>query len=192
MSTFYGLPHEKANGLVDLQHSRIADPADATRIFSWLICQSYDDKGNAIVYEYQSEDSQRIFEDQQGQFVALAHERNRSESSRSANRYLKRIKYGNRTPNRDATTWQATDPAQLPNETWMFEVVFDYGEGHHTEDAPDAQGVSSPKPRSILRRQHTGPFGRTLLHLPRWLRGAHLPLVSARPHVSPLSRRGRR
>ena len=140
ITTFYGLPHKKADGSVDLQHSRIADPADATRIFSWLICESYDDKGNAIVYEYQSEDSQRIFEDQQGQFVALAHERNRSESSRSANRYLKRIKYGNRTPNRDATTWQATDPAQLPNETWMFEVVFDYGEGHYTEDAPDAQG----------------------------------------------------
>ena len=31
--------------------SRIADPADPTRIFSWLICQSYDDKGNAIVYD---------------------------------------------------------------------------------------------------------------------------------------------
>ena len=42
------------------------DPADLgkahpTRIFSWPICASYDDKGNAIVYEYQSEDSQRIF-----------------------------------------------------------------------------------------------------------------------------------
>src|SRR5205085_7037378 len=40
----------------------------------------------------------------------------------------------------DATTWQATDPAQLPNEAWMFDVVFDYGEGHYTEDVPDAQG----------------------------------------------------
>jgi hypothetical protein len=28
--------------------SRIFDPADATRIFSWLICESYDDKGNVI------------------------------------------------------------------------------------------------------------------------------------------------
>jgi hypothetical protein len=139
-------------------NSRIFDPADPTpqhptRIFSWLICQSYDDKGNAIVYKYQSEDSQRIFEDQQGQFVALAHERNRDETSRSANRYLKRIKYGNRTPNRDATTWQAIDAAQLPNETWMFEVVFDYGEGHYVEDEPDAEG------RVFARAQIDPPTG---------------------------------
>src|SRR5690606_32624079 len=104
------------------------DPAHPTRIFSWLICQSYDDKGNAVIYEYQSEDSRRIFEDQQGKFVARAHEQNRSEASRSANRYLKRIKYGNRVPNRDTVTGQAIDPTQLPDDTWMFEVVFDYGE----------------------------------------------------------------
>ena len=28
------------------------DPVHPTRIFSWLICQSYDDKGNAVVYKY--------------------------------------------------------------------------------------------------------------------------------------------
>jgi hypothetical protein len=37
--------------------SRIADPADPTRVFSWLICESCDDKGNAIAYEYKAEDS---------------------------------------------------------------------------------------------------------------------------------------
>ena len=31
--------------------SRIKDPADASRVFSWLICQSYDDKGNGVIYE---------------------------------------------------------------------------------------------------------------------------------------------
>src|SRR5262245_29933432 len=36
--------------------SRIADPADPQRIFSWLICESYDDTGNVIVYRYQAED----------------------------------------------------------------------------------------------------------------------------------------
>lgn len=41
--------------------SRIADPADPTRTFSWLICQSHDDKGNVVVYGYKSEDSARIF-----------------------------------------------------------------------------------------------------------------------------------
>jgi uncharacterized membrane protein len=116
-------------------NSRIFDPTDPslahpTRVFSWLICQSYDDKGNATVYEHAAENDDNVDR-------AQANERNRV---RTANRYLKRIKYGNRTPNRDATTWHATDPAQLPTDTWMFEVVFDYGEGHYTEDAPDAQG----------------------------------------------------
>src|SRR5713101_9434748 len=32
--------------------SRIADPADPSRIFSWMICESYDDKGNVVSYRY--------------------------------------------------------------------------------------------------------------------------------------------
>jgi hypothetical protein len=106
--------------------SRITDPDDAQRVFTWLICQSYDDKGNAIIYQYDGENDDNVDRTQ-------ANERNRV---RTANRYLKRITYGNRA----ATTWQAIDPAQLPNETWMFEVVFAYGEGHFTENALDAQG----------------------------------------------------
>lgn len=114
--------------------SRIADPGNPTRIFSWLICQSYDDKGNAIVYEYLEENSDRIFEDEQGNQVSLVHERNREDETRKANRYLKCIKYGNRTPNRDPNWWSATDPTLLADTDWMFEVVFDYGEGHYSED----------------------------------------------------------
>ncbi len=119
-------------------NSRIFDPADSnpqhpTHIFSWLICQSYDDKGNAIVYEYKAENSENIN-------LTEVHERNRTELSRSADHYIKRIKYGNRTPNRDLTTWEATDPTQLLITDWMFEVVFDYGEDYYLEDAPDAEG----------------------------------------------------
>ncbi len=107
-------------------NSRIFDPADPdpanpTSVFSWLICQSFDDKGNAIVYEYTPENDDNVVRSQ-------TNERNRV---RTANRYLKRIKYGNRTPNRDAATWRATDPTQLANETWMFEVIFDYDEHHY-------------------------------------------------------------
>ena len=56
--------------------SRIADPTDSTRILSWLICESYDDKGNVIIYKYKSEDSARIFEDAGGNSIAKVHERN--------------------------------------------------------------------------------------------------------------------
>src|SRR3989442_3877852 len=42
ITTFYGKTRD----------SRIADPTDPTRIFTWLLCDSFDDKGNAAVYEY--------------------------------------------------------------------------------------------------------------------------------------------
>jgi RHS repeat-associated protein len=115
--------------------SRIANPEDASQFFSWLICQSYDDKGNAIVYEYAAENSDNVN-------LAQPQESNRGDADsklRTSQRYLKRIKYGNRTPNRDAD-WNATDPTQLPDLTWMFEVVFDYDDGHYTEAAPDSEG----------------------------------------------------
>ena len=60
----------------------MADPADDKRVFSWLICESYDDKGNAMVYEYAPEDAT-------GVDLSQANERNRT---RTANRYLNRVK----------------------------------------------------------------------------------------------------
>jgi len=116
------------------EHSRIADPEDAGRIFSWLICETRDDQGNAVVYEYKPEDSTGID-------LSQAHERNRGEhddSRRTANRYLKRIRYGNRAPLLDDAghRHRFLTPAQLQldKDHWMFEVVFDYGE--HDSDAP--------------------------------------------------------
>lgn len=101
--------------------SRIADPNHATRIFSWLICESYDDKGNAIVYQYKSEDAEHSV----GIDLSQAHEQNRTPQSRATNRYLKRIQYGNQTPR------QANEDLRLRKD-WMFEVVFDYGEHDRT------------------------------------------------------------
>lgn len=106
--------------------SCIVDPTDPTRIFSWLICESYDDKGNAIRYEYKTENSD-------GVDLSAGNEKNRS---RSAQRYLKRIKYGNKTPRRpNEDLAQRTD--------WMFEVVFDYGE-HYTESHQTGNDQSQP------------------------------------------------
>jgi RHS repeat-associated protein len=115
VTTFYGKTRE----------SRIADPTDANRIFSWLICRSHDDKGNAIVYDYVAEDSAIVDRSQ-------ANERNRTDASRSANRYLKRIRYGNKP-----SLLIQPDVAQL---SWLFEVVFDYGEGHYQPQPTDPQG----------------------------------------------------
>ena len=72
--------------------SRIADPAAPQHIFTWLICETRDDKGNAVVYEYAPEDGV-------GVDLTHAHERNRGDANdprRTANRYIKRIRYGNR------------------------------------------------------------------------------------------------
>ena len=106
--------------------SRIADASDPLKIFSWLICESYDDKGNAIVYRYKNEDSSNVD-------VSQLHEKNRTELSRSTNRYLKRIHYGNRTPYlRGEDLHQRND--------WMFETVFDYGEGHYQGQSENENG----------------------------------------------------
>jgi hypothetical protein len=51
--------------------SRIADPDEPTHVFSWLICESYDDKGNGIRYAYKAENSDGIN-------LAQANERNRT------------------------------------------------------------------------------------------------------------------
>ncbi len=109
--------------------SRIADPTDPThRIFSWLICESYDDRGNVSIYNYKAENSEGVVD------LSLINEQNRSDLTRSANRYLKRIKYGNRKPHKvdgDNPLDEGLEQ-ELQNE-WMFEVVFDYGE-HYFED----------------------------------------------------------
>jgi hypothetical protein len=71
--------------------SRIADLADPACIFSWLICERSDGKGNVITYQYKPENADGVDRSQ-------AHERNRTDTTRATNRYLKRVCYGNRTP----------------------------------------------------------------------------------------------
>jgi len=102
-------------------NSRVADPADQRRVYSWLICESFDDKGNAVVYQYKLEDSGDVD-------TAQAHERNRSPLTRSAGRLPKRILYGNRVS-------RLVQP-DLGRAEWLFEAVFDYGE--HDRDVPTA------------------------------------------------------
>jgi RHS repeat-associated protein len=104
--------------------ARIADPLDKRRIFSWLISETRDDKGNAIVYEYIAEDGGNVD-------VSQAHESNRAIEDRTANRYIKRILYGNRKSLLNGSTHRRPrdlSATQLSTANWMFEMVFDYGE----------------------------------------------------------------
>ncbi|WAI00935.1 SpvB/TcaC N-terminal domain-containing protein [Methanogenium organophilum] len=126
--------------------SRISDPDYPGHIFSWLICQSHDDKGNVIVYGYKREDSARIFEDTLGNALVKAHEHNRTTSSRSAQRYLKHIRYGHRAPYfpvlKDDAPWPEPQDTTAPDGSnfWLFEVVFDYGEHDANAPAPSETG----------------------------------------------------
>jgi RHS repeat-associated protein len=114
-------------------NSRVYDPiSNVKRIFQWLIGEMYDCEGNAIIYVYKPEDSVNV--------PPCAHEQNRNPQVRSANRYLKSIKYGNRIPNRHQTTWAPTSAFNLPDTTWMFSVVLDYGE--HDVNNPTSAEVA--------------------------------------------------
>jgi len=115
--------------------SRIADPTDPTHVFSWLICRSYDDRGNAIVYRYSAENDCGVDTGRPSE----------CSRSRTANRYLKRIQYGNRVPvlfdsARDGYHTSHIEPHDLDCADWMFEAVFDYGETHYCESPPDETG----------------------------------------------------
>ncbi|ASW53868.1 SpvB/TcaC N-terminal domain-containing protein [Plantactinospora sp. KBS50] len=97
------------------------------RVHSWLLCETRDDRGNAIVYTYKAEDAGGVDLDR-------PHERHRSE--RDANRYLKSVRYGNAVPLLDGAGRRPVDlsPAQMAGAGWLFEVVLDYGE--HDPDDP--------------------------------------------------------
>jgi RHS repeat-associated protein len=117
------------------KESRIFDPENHHHVFSWLICESFDDTGNAISYEYVAENDECVD-------VARASEARRT---RTANRYPKRIRYGNRRPllrDDNCPGFRASHLKRpdFEDADWMFEVVFDYGDGHYHEEEKDANG----------------------------------------------------
>ncbi|WP_437996746.1 SpvB/TcaC N-terminal domain-containing protein [Sorangium sp. So ce185] len=101
--------------------ARIADPARPERIFSWLLEETRDDKGNVVAYAYKAEDLTGVARDE------AAESHRHAGRAAVANRYLKRVRYGNTVPG-DA-------------ESSLFEVVFDYGE--HDVEAPTPQESAS-------------------------------------------------
>jgi len=120
-------------------NSRITDPDDTSRVFSWLFCETRDDKGNAVICEYKAEDATDVD-------LTKVHERNRGDQNspkRKVNRYIKSIKYGNRVSLLDNAGHRPpiVPPQTLQNVVWMFEVVFDYGEHDLNNPKPGDAGA---------------------------------------------------
>ncbi|UQA60396.1 SpvB/TcaC N-terminal domain-containing protein [Polyangium aurulentum] len=94
--------------------ARISKPGVPGKVYSWLLERTEDARGNVIVYEYKAENLDNV--------PQAIHERHRIGSDEpGANRYLKRIRYGNTVP-------------FASGGAFLFEVVFDYGE--HDAAAP--------------------------------------------------------
>ena len=101
--------------------SKNFDPSDQSRVFTWLIEESFDDKGNIITYEYKRENADNVDH-------SLPQEKNRLVNQKGyANCYLKYVRYGNRIPHR------------VEEDQWAFIVVFDYGE--HGSQEPSLEQI---------------------------------------------------
>lgn len=105
---------------------RVADPNDPKKVFSWLIEQSIDPKGNVVEYGYKSENTDGIS-------TALVSEKNRLKQTAFPKQYLKTVKYGNTIMHSHAS-FSSTD--------WHFQLVLDYGE-HDQVNAPTTAEVNT-------------------------------------------------
>jgi len=100
--------------------ARITAPGQPNRIFRWLPEWTYDDKGNCLQFIYKGEDLSNV--------PNSVEEKNRlSGLAPFANKYVKRIRYGNTAPYYPDPQKPFTPP--LPaNPGYLFETTFDYGE----------------------------------------------------------------
>lgn len=118
-------------GLAADNSTRIADPAQPDqRTFQWLLEAQFDRRGNAIKYVYKPEDGTGI--DPSQSFEA----RRQRAAAGFAQRYLKRILYGNSKP-------LALGQPEPADNTWHFELVFDFGE-HDTAVPESDEGTAWP------------------------------------------------
>ncbi|KAF3941520.1 hypothetical protein ABW19_dt0202067 [Dactylella cylindrospora] len=143
------------------------------KIFSWLLSESYDTKGNAILFGYKAEDAAGILPELE------KCEWNREDEAKVREKYLKSIKYGNRKANRTESNWEAFSASQLGHSTWMFEVVFDFGE--HDEDNPKTNDNGTWKCRKDVYSSYRSGFEvRTYRLCQRILMFHHFPEQFAR------------
>ncbi|KKY18165.1 hypothetical protein UCRPC4_g05115 [Phaeomoniella chlamydospora] len=126
MTTIYG--RDDASRILDVdEHGR-------KRIFSWLISETFDSRGNIIRYTYKAENTEGA---KHGNLSSVAHEQHRTSLSRGRMKHLKSVQYGNKTPNRDLKEWK---PSYSDDFQFMFSVVLDYGD--HDKIIPTTKEVT--------------------------------------------------
>ncbi len=119
--------------------ARVTDPTEKSHVFLWLLEERRDDRGNVVVYSYKQEDGAGVDRNRPNEVNRFAGPK-KDTYLPTAQRYLKRILYGNRTAHLDRNA----SPAG-PTDDWAFEVVLDYGE-HAAAAAVD---VPTPEPDPV-------------------------------------------
>lgn len=115
ITSFYGVDAD----------SRVSDPRDPARIFTWLLARTEDDRGNVVEYGYRREDAAGLDLSRPSEASRVRRERDDTGAPvarfvTDAQRYLKTIRYGN--------------SPHVPGQ-FAFQVVLDYGE--HDGDTPE-------------------------------------------------------
>jgi RHS repeat-associated protein len=131
VTTFYG--RCESDDRTQPVNSRVYDPENPSRVFEWLICQRFDDKGNAIEYTY-------LHESGDGVDQLAPHEANRRSIDRVSNRHIKKVRYGNKKSVLAVSSAVPPLGYDLSSMEWMFEIVFDYGEAHYEPAGNNAKG----------------------------------------------------
>ncbi|ADD41848.1 SpvB/TcaC N-terminal domain-containing protein [Stackebrandtia nassauensis] len=100
-------------GLNPDDSTRIFDPEEPGRVFSWLVERQFDTAGNAVFYEYDKEDRSTLDEwDRNEPFE-------RGRGGATAQRYLRNVYYGNSEP-------LGPDEAVPEGNTWRLRVELEY------------------------------------------------------------------
>ncbi|WP_109832100.1 SpvB/TcaC N-terminal domain-containing protein [Reichenbachiella versicolor] len=96
--------------------AQVFDPNDPRRIFKWLLEETYDDKGNHQLFQYQKENKDNIPEKYLNQH-----------RDTQTNTYLSAVSYGNDQAITDGSLILGESSTYLNQVHWHFEIHFDYG-----------------------------------------------------------------
>lgn len=109
--------------------ARVLHPENPRHVFEWKIERSWNEKGHLMHFHYKRENAE-------GLHASAMHEAHRLAAANAFNAlYLKRVEYGN-----SAMYDGRTNTFAGPN-SWLFELVLDYGEHHQDNPLPSDVGT---------------------------------------------------